>query len=114
VTQENFDAVLRGAANTSKLDCLYLLSAAGVQVSSTVFPSRHFIAPRGGLFQPALPGTDHSAKDYFYGLADAGMRRYFTDPYISLATGRLCRTLSLSFRHADGKNYIICADIRVT
>jgi EAL domain-containing protein (putative c-di-GMP-specific phosphodiesterase class I) len=113
VTLENFDAVLRGAANTSKLDCLYVLASNGQQVSQTIFPHRDFRPSRGGLFQGAAPGTDHSGKEYFYGLAETGMRRFFTDPYISLATGRLCRTLSQAFEHPDGKNYIICADIRI-
>jgi EAL domain-containing protein (putative c-di-GMP-specific phosphodiesterase class I) len=113
-TAANFDAVLRGAANTSKLACLYLLSSNGIQASQTVFPRHSSVISRGGLFQPSLPGTDHSAREYYFGLADTGLRRFFSDPYISFATGTLCRTLSQAFTHPDGKNYILCIDLRAS
>ena len=108
----HFDAVLKGAGSTSKLDCLYVLSSGGIQVTETIFPRNNYFNPRGSLFQPAHPGEDHSAKEYYYGLSDTGLRRFYTDPYVSLATGRLCRTLSQAFTHVSGSNYVICADMK--
>jgi len=91
------------------LECAYILNERGVQVSSTVFdasihqPQKHFI------FGPAERGADHSLKEYFF-LLQTGLQTYTTDPYISLASGNFCRTISVPFTGADKNNYILCLD----
>jgi len=40
------------------------------------------------------------------------MQKYTTDPYVSLATGNLCRTISTCFRDSqNSKMYILCIDV---
>jgi EAL domain-containing protein (putative c-di-GMP-specific phosphodiesterase class I) len=103
----------RLAALSPEIECLYVLNPEGVQVTPTVaaqaaaakFPSR--------LFQPATEGADHSTKEYFYALAEGGHRLYATEPYLSLASGRLCRTLSCHFQDVAGHGFILCLDIAV-
>lgn len=107
-----FDALLRGTLATTKLECLFILDERGAQVSSTVFPKGASFRLRGSLFQPAQQGTDHSGKDYYFGLIEAGLRHFITEPYLSLATGNMCRTLTMMMPHRSGKQFVLCADLR--
>ncbi len=98
-----------------QLECLFLLDQDGVQISETVCNIRKVSDRRRFLFQPAPKATDHSLKDYYYSLVLNGLDRYFTEPYISLASGNLCVTASGVIKNAaDGKQYILCMDIDVT
>ena len=45
-------------------------------------------------------------------LLDVELNKYTTDPYVSLATGNLCRTISTCFRDSrNTKMYILCIDV---
>jgi hypothetical protein len=57
------------------------------------------------------PGADHSLKEYFYVLQDTFVKRYRTDPYVSLASGNLCLTLSGLFRDGRSDIRVLCADL---
>lgn len=109
-----FADTLAGLASRSpRIECLYVLSCDGLQVTPTVFAPTLAARPRSRLFQPATQGADHSSKEYFYGLAESGDLPYGTEPYLSLASGKLCRTLSCRFRDADGHPFILCVDMGV-
>lgn len=97
-----------------QLECLYLLNQDGVQVTETVCNNRKFSDRRRHLFQPAPKATDHSLKDYYYSIVFNGLDRYFTEPYVSLASGNLCVTASGTLTGSeDGKPYILCLDLDV-
>lgn len=53
--------------------------------------------------------SDHSLKDYFYYLKKLNTNKYFTDTFISNASGNILRTMSC---HIDiqGAVYILCID----
>ncbi len=108
------DAVLaRAIQDDPHIECLYVLDAAGLQVTDTVCNQSMARRSGGAMFRPAPRGSDHSLKEYFYVLVDVELPRYTTDPYVSLASGHLCRTISTCFRDAtDGKTYVLCADVR--
>jgi hypothetical protein len=111
--EESFDHLLNGTVlQARELECLYVLDRYGFQVSRTITMQFMRGRTRGILFQPALRGTDHSMKDYFYSLVDAGLARFITEPYISLASGNLCRTLSCTFQGQAEKDYILCMDVK--
>jgi hypothetical protein len=57
-------------------------------------------------------GADHSCQEYFFSLTGVGLERYFTEPYLSLGTGRLCRTASCPFETVDGRRFVLCLDPR--
>jgi EAL domain-containing protein (putative c-di-GMP-specific phosphodiesterase class I) len=98
-----------------QLECLYLLNQDGVQISETVNNTRKVNSRKQFLFQPAPRGTDHSLKEYYYGLTYNSLTRYLTEPYISLASGNLCITFSgVLDDKASGKIQILCADIDVS
>lgn len=108
-----FDQVLaRDIQGYQGVECIYVLDESGKQISSTVWnPS----APKrsgGVMFRPAPLGADHSLKEYYYVLLDVELQKYTTDPYVSLASGNVCRTISTVFRDAaNNKLYILCIDV---
>ncbi|EPR32969.1 diguanylate phosphodiesterase [Alkalidesulfovibrio alkalitolerans DSM 16529] len=107
---EEFDELLCEAlALHPALECLYVLDESGRQSSETVCREP---APRQGrlLYQPARKGADHSLKDYYLPLA-AGLSRYTSEPYISLASGSLCQTIAARFEDRDGALRILCMDV---
>jgi EAL domain-containing protein (putative c-di-GMP-specific phosphodiesterase class I) len=108
---EEFDAILERVIRESPaVECLFAVNPAGAQVSEThVRPGVAF--KRSALFHPARPGADHSMKEYVYLLMDGFMNRFRTDPYVSLASGNPCVTLSGVFRDAGNNNHILCMDV---
>ena len=108
-----FDIVLsRLVRNDHSVECAYLLDKDGLQVSTTHVPPNAAEA-RNRLFAPAPRGADHSGKEYFFSLLDAGLERYTTEAYLSLATGHLCRTVSCLVPRNDGNKYVLCLDLRL-
>ncbi len=112
--QAELDVVLsRAVQEDPRIECLYVLDAAGLQITETICSEAMARRPGGAMFRPAPRGTDHSLKEYFYVLVDVELPRYTTDPYVSLASGHLCRTISTCFQDAaDGRTYVLCADVR--
>ncbi|MFA6499388.1 MAG: EAL domain-containing protein [Desulfurivibrionaceae bacterium] len=104
-----FDRVLHHViSNCREVQCFYILDNHGTQVSKTIFLSPP--TPRNSLFEPAAKGAVHTLKDYYLTLVQSGTSRFCTEPYISLASGNICRTMSFSFSGLDKKPYILCAD----
>jgi len=102
-TREEWDANLRELVETvPEAECAYIVGIDGMQLSSTVFaqsvagrPSDALRVRDHPLFRPAVLGDNHALKNYVYALLTLGHRRYVTDYYVSLAGGRLCRTLAV-------------------
>ena len=92
------------------IQCLYALDMAGRQVGDTVFERVILDGIRHPLFRPATDGADHSLKDYYYLLRHSAGSFCLTEPYISKATGCLCRTFSTPFGTSEEKSLILCID----
>jgi EAL domain-containing protein (putative c-di-GMP-specific phosphodiesterase class I) len=108
---DGFDAELEGLVRTYPvLECMYVLDSEGVQLSRTVTNGGKTFK-RNSLFSPAQKGTDHSLKDYFYLLTDTFVNKFTTEPYVSLASGTLCITVSRLFRDAAGTEFALCMDV---
>jgi hypothetical protein len=106
-----FDAVLAALVEQDpSVEAAYLLDSQGIQVGGTHLGAICQQVPNR-LFAPSHQGADHSTKEYFFSLLDTGLRRYTTDSYISMATGRLCRTIALRLEHQSGATYVLCLDI---
>jgi EAL domain-containing protein (putative c-di-GMP-specific phosphodiesterase class I) len=105
--------VLEGFVNAvASLECLYVLDAKGKQVTPTVVWRHQRENQRSRLFAPAREGADHSLKDYYLGLTLQEKDLYLSEPYVSLATGNLCRTLTARFKPQNGDGHVLCMDIR--
>jgi EAL domain-containing protein (putative c-di-GMP-specific phosphodiesterase class I) len=111
---ERFDPILRRmVGHFPSVESLYLLDEAGVQVSESVFNGSGRTQRNAVLFRPSPRGADHTMKDYYYYLVEAGLSKtsYVTEPYLSMASGTSCVTLSSVFKNVNGKRYILCLDI---
>ena len=94
------------------MECLYILNTEGIQISRTI-ANRSLMKPgRSRIFSPDEPGTDQSHKEYYFNLKNAA-GIYLSEPYISLATGSKCVTISKKFCDSLGVVNILCIDISV-
>jgi EAL domain-containing protein (putative c-di-GMP-specific phosphodiesterase class I) len=108
-----FDPALAELVHSHEdIECMYVLNAAGRQISSTICNPYAVSEARRFIYHPAPRGTDHSLKEYFLPLS-AGLEKYTTEPYISLASGNLCSTISVRFGDRAGRAFILCVDISV-
>ena len=101
--------LLSRVAAMPDIECAYILDQKGKQMSISALRSNN-IYRRHKLFTPAKPGADHSQKYYFLRRAD-GQKWYISDPYISRATGNICRTVSMMFADAGDETFYLCLDI---
>lgn len=104
------DVINEVIEKNNELECAYILDKNGIQVGDTATRCTNMREQRALIFQPAKNGTDHSLKKYYYYLKNMSLERYVTEPYISLATGNLCVTISAVFKNLDKKEYILCID----
>jgi diguanylate cyclase (GGDEF)-like protein len=92
------------------IECAYILDEFGVQISNTIrFHDKNDVK-ENLLFYSAKMGTDHSMEKYYYPLISAKLNQYITEPYVSLATGNLCITISKTYKNINNKKYILCMD----
>jgi hypothetical protein len=110
----DFTSILERAIHTfPAIDCIYVLDETGIQATDTVCRPDHSSERSRVMFRPALRGADHSLKEYYYMLLDAELQKYTTDPYVSLATGGLCQTISTCFRDGfQNRLYVLCIDVK--
>lgn len=109
--QENFEKRLEETLReTPGVECAWILNDAGQQITETVRSPR-CVFKHNALFRPAERGADHSMKDYFYLLNDPFVGRYTTEPYVSLASGNLCRTLSGLIKDQKNQTFVLCLDV---
>ncbi|MCY6356785.1 EAL domain-containing protein [Clostridium sp. ZS2-4] len=110
-TEKEFNEMLQSVIGDNEVfECIYVLNDKGVQVSDTVTYYKNMLHQKALIFHPAEKGTNHSLKKYYYFLKNMGLNKYITEPYVSLATGNLCTTISSVFESADNKKYILCID----
>lgn len=109
---ERFDGILADfVGHHPNVECVYVLDEDGLQVTETVGPAIATRRAAGILFHPALKGTDHSLKEYYYVLLGVELPQYTTEPYVSLASGSISRTVSTGFRDAENRLFVLCIDV---
>lgn len=110
---DRFDEILqRTVCEYPNVECMYVLDNTGIQVTATICNPGVARRERGMMFRPASRGTDHSLKEYYYILLDVELPKYTTDPYVSCASGNICRTISTYFRDAHSNGlYVLCIDV---
>lgn len=106
----HLDGMLQRLINIHpSLECIYVLDQDGVQISDSVCAPDKISTQRKFVFQPAVKGSNQSLKNYFL-LLLAGLDRYVSEPYISLASGSPCITISTWFQDASVRDLVLCAD----
>ncbi|MBD3266909.1 EAL domain-containing protein [bacterium] len=110
-TEPDFNDCLRSIVlSDPSIECVYILDSFGVQTTLTVCQPTAGLHAHKFLFRPAVPGSDQSLKEYFL-LIDAGLTLYVSEPYVSLASGNLCITISTSFKNTENDTFVFCMDI---
>jgi diguanylate cyclase (GGDEF)-like protein len=108
-----FDDMLRGIISKNEaMECAYILDSNGIQVSDTICSADKAGCQENLIFYSARVGTDHSMEKYYYPLVSARAKKHVTQPYISLATGSLCITISTSYINIENKSFILCIDFK--
>lgn len=102
------------ALRSADIECLYVLDSSGLQATPTVAAPALEARALSRIFHPAAIGSDHASKEYFYALSDGAARIHSTEAYLSMASGKLCRTLSAAFADRDGVRFILCLDMLAT
>lgn len=97
-------------AMNSEIECIYLLDAAGRQITETISSPLVDQIRKPGFFAPAGKGADHSFKPFYTCFEALRVQQYLTDVYLSLASGNLCRTFSVMLRRPDATAFILCID----
>ena len=114
-TSDQFgDTLKKIVSGCESMECAYILDSAGVQISETISNNEISRGPENLIFYSAKKGTDHSMEKYYYPLVNAKRRQFATEPYISLATGNLCITVSAVFYTDENSKCILCADFTTT
>lgn len=91
------------------IESMYVLDHLGTQVSETISRPNKALKSRGSIFSPAAKGADHSLKNYYLFLRD-DVAKHITEPYISMASGSLCVTVSIMFNNLSKRRFILCID----
>lgn len=115
LTSREFDETLgKTISKNISMECAYILDNNGIQISNTICSSEKAEARENLIFYSARKGTDHSMEKYYYPLISARIKKHITQPYISLATGNLCITVSVAFMNAENNDYILCVDFKAS
>ena len=97
----------------NELECIYLINHNGIQITDTMFDSTSFFRNRT-MFSPMKKGDNHVSKPFFnYAIHNPG-EIYFSEKYISLATGNYCHTISKLLSPKENQTFILCADFKTT
>ncbi|MBP7900632.1 MAG: EAL domain-containing protein, partial [Gammaproteobacteria bacterium] len=87
---------------------IYVIDAhSSRQIGDTIV--RYQVRP---LYQPTEAGYDYSLKEYLIRAKNSLTGNHLTRPYLSLASGNLCRTASLKLSIAE-QEVFLCVDFNV-
>ncbi len=89
------------------VEALYLIDDKSKQVGSTLIKNQ-----TRSFYEPTQSGYDYSLKEYHIRAKDAINGKYLTEPYLSLASGNLCRTYASRISIME-EPYILCIDFAV-
>ncbi len=92
-----------------EIEKICILDNEGIQTAQAV--SKNCVSKNGfhRLYWPSTENMDHSLKDYYYFLMRLDIKKFYTDPFMSILSGRLCRTMSSRYLRS-GKEEVVCID----
>ncbi len=108
--EANLESIISAFIDSHRhIECAYLLNERGIQTTQTICNPYRLKERRRFIYNPAPKGADHSLKEYYLSLY-SGTKWHITRPYISLASGNRCLTVSTIFIAGTEKR-ILCVDI---
>ena len=109
---EDYADILKSGEFLSEgVECTYVIDRHGKQITDTFLYDPMFRPKNGVLFQCASKGDFHTYKDYYYTPFQSGIDLFTSEPYLSKATGNLCRTYSVRFAPHNHEECILCLDV---
>ena len=109
VRGEMLETVAQAWLHLPSTTCLYRLDGQGLQVGESIeAPGKP--ASMMSLRLGHLPGTRWSRRDYYLAAIRAPGQVQTTRPYLSVASGRLCVTVSICIEQA-GQCFVLCGDV---
>jgi EAL domain-containing protein (putative c-di-GMP-specific phosphodiesterase class I) len=95
----------------SLIESVCVLNDCGVQISDTITQMEREEEQKTVIFAPPHKGTDHSMKEYFYCLVEAGIDPFFSNPYVPLPSGDLCVSVATRFAGKHGTPFVLCVHL---
>ncbi|MBN2817260.1 MAG: EAL domain-containing protein [Campylobacterales bacterium] len=93
-------------AKNRKIEAIYIIEEqSGVQLGNTLIHSQE-----KHLFKPTKAGKNHLLSEYYFILKESLRDEYLSNPYVSRASGNVCRTYAQKVSMFED-NYIVCFDI---
>jgi EAL domain-containing protein (putative c-di-GMP-specific phosphodiesterase class I) len=89
------------------VEALYLIDDENKQVGDTLIKSR-----TRPFYEPTKDGYDYSLKEYYIRAKNAISGKHLTEPYLSLASGSLCRTYASRISISQ-TSYVLCIDFAI-
>jgi EAL domain-containing protein (putative c-di-GMP-specific phosphodiesterase class I) len=92
-----------------EIEKICILDSEGIQTAQAV--SKNCVSKNGfhRLYWPSTENVDHSLKDYYYFLMRLDIKKFYTNPFMSILSGRLCRTMSSRYLRS-GREEVVCID----
>ncbi|SHH32993.1 EAL domain-containing protein [Clostridium grantii] len=113
ISEDYFENELVSIVNKSQcIQCSYIIDKNGIQISKTIGINDKMKNLKHPIFNPAKKGADNSTKHYYYSTIDNN-GVYQSEPYLSIATGKLCTTFSKILTAENEIDYILCVDFNV-
>ena len=100
------------AADYPALECLFVLDEEGLQQGPTLCNEVLIPERKRFLFQPTQAGSDHSFREYFYGLENQG-GMLVAEPRLSMNSGQLCVTASKRVIGHGGEVRTLCLNLNL-
>jgi EAL domain-containing protein (putative c-di-GMP-specific phosphodiesterase class I) len=94
------------------IQCSYIIDKNGIQTSNTIGINNKIKSLKHPIFNPAKKGADNSTKNYYYNTINKN-GIYQSEPYLSIATGKLCTTFSKILTSENEIEFILCVDFNV-
>lgn len=104
------EALERIVMDAVGVECAYVVNSDGIQVTHTHFQSEEQAQQMAGIRGATPKGSNHFLKHYFLKMKNSNKQRAMTRPYVSLATGNVCRTMGQVLQGHDGQVYYLFVD----
>jgi len=95
--------------NFAEIERIFVLNEDGYQESKSISNISSSPKKQKPFLTMHETNSDHTLKDYFYYLDKIDSDRFYTDTYLSAASGKILRTMSCSIE-LENKKHVLCVE----
>ncbi|PLX70012.1 MAG: hypothetical protein C0603_03480 [Denitrovibrio sp.] len=107
--EEYFKYLLKQIPNFEEIERVFLLDSKGQQTMDSINNIGSISKKSKSFLKLYENNSDHSLKEYFYYLGKIDSDKFYTDTYLSNATGRILRTMSCTVE-LQNEPHILCVE----